>query len=115
MKSAFKHVLLLLAAVVEVIAQCPGGKAPANSIKPVVAAGWKWSLVAFNLQKPRSIAFDASGNLIVVEGGFGVTALQLTDDKGICVREERRKVIIFNSAVSTLESSLGRADSLLCL
>ncbi|KAK7027947.1 hypothetical protein VNI00_015030 [Paramarasmius palmivorus] len=43
---------------------------------PVVTApGLKASVVFSNLTAPRGITFDSEGNLLVVERGFGVTAL----------------------------------------
>ncbi|KAI4141464.1 MAG: hypothetical protein LQ341_003513 [Variospora aurantia] len=57
------------------------------------------ALVATGLTKPRSIAFDTSGNLMVVESGAGITNLVLQDNGGICLSVTDRKPVIRNSGV----------------
>lgn len=58
------------------------------------------ALVATGLTKPRSIAFDTAGNLIVVESGAGITNLALQDNGDTCLSVKNRKVVIKNSGVS---------------
>lgn len=38
------------------------------------AAGWKYTLLATGLSKPRSLVFDTEGHLLVLEAGKGLTA-----------------------------------------
>lgn len=58
------------------------------------------ALVATGLTKPRSIAFDAAGNLMVVESGSGITNLVLQDDGGTCITVKDRKVVVDNGALN---------------
>ncbi|KAL8727924.1 MAG: hypothetical protein Q9181_005525 [Wetmoreana brouardii] len=58
------------------------------------------ALVATGLTKPRSIAFDTAGNLMVVESGAGITNLVLQDDGDTCLSVKDRKVVIKNSGVT---------------
>ncbi|CAO1605060.1 hypothetical protein XANCAGTX0491_008594 [Xanthoria calcicola] len=54
------------------------------------------ALVATGLTKPRSIAFDTAGNLIVVESGAGISKLALQDDGGNCLSVRERAVVVQN-------------------
>ena len=65
-----------------------------------MASGWKWAVVASNIPNPRSIEFDRRGRLIVVQSGLGLTALELTGDKGTCVKEKSRKTFVNLGGVS---------------
>lgn len=51
---------------------CPGASAPVYGVN--VANGWSATAVLGRLSRPRSIAIDTRGNLLVLEGGKGVTA-----------------------------------------
>lgn len=73
---------------------------PTNSIKPSVASGYQAALVATGLTKPRSIQFDSSGNLLVVQAGTGIASLQLQDNGGTCVSVKSQKNVVQNSGVS---------------
>ncbi len=42
--------------------------------KLTAAAGWKYTLLATGLSKPRSLVFDTEGHLLVLEAGKGLTA-----------------------------------------
>ncbi|KAL8675727.1 MAG: hypothetical protein Q9186_007649 [Xanthomendoza sp. 1 TL-2023] len=55
------------------------------------------ALVATGLTKPRSIAFDSAGNLMVVESGVGITNLALQDAGGTCLSVKSRKAVIEDS------------------
>ena len=57
------------------------------------------ALVATGLTKPRSIAFDTAGNLVVVESGAGISNLALQDDGDTCVSVRERTVVVQNSEV----------------
>ncbi|KAL8799369.1 MAG: hypothetical protein Q9182_005941 [Xanthomendoza sp. 2 TL-2023] len=52
------------------------------------------ALVATGLTKPRSIAFDPAGNLMVVESGVGITNLAFQDAGGTCLSVKSRKAVI---------------------
>lgn len=82
-------------------AACSTTLIPSGSARPSVASGYQMALVATGLTEPRSIAFDTSGNLMVVESGAGITNLVLQDNGGICLSVTDRKPVIRNSGVST--------------
>lgn len=52
---------------------------------PVVGSGWVAQLVATNLTKPRSILWDNSGHLLVVEQGIGIRRLSFNDNGTTCL------------------------------
>ncbi|KAL8818913.1 MAG: hypothetical protein Q9223_002553 [Gallowayella weberi] len=62
------------------------------------------ALVATGLTKPRSIAFDSAGNLMVVESGVGITNLALQDAGGTCLSVKSRQAVIEDRDVSILQS-----------
>ena len=98
--------LLLGCFILQVFGQssssCSTTLTPTNSIKPSVASGYAAALVATGLTKPRSIEFDRSGNLLVVQAGAGVESLQLQDAGGTCITVKSKKTVVQASAVSTL-------------
>ena len=73
---------------------------PTNSIKPTIASGYQLGLVATGISNPRSIEFDSSGNLLVIQSGHGIASLQLEDNGGICVGVKSKKDILDAGAVS---------------
>ena len=79
---------------------CSKSLTPTNGIKPSVASGYHMALVATGLTKPRSIAFDTAGNLIVVESGAGISKLALQDDGGNCLSVRERTVVVQNREVT---------------
>lgn len=66
-------------------ASCSSTIAPAHG-QPSVAAGWQVNVVASGLRDPRGILFDGEGHLLVVQQGYGISSLELTNDAGACVR-----------------------------
>lgn len=52
---------------------CPGVTAT-TKYKLSAAPGWKYTLLATGLSKPRSLLFDTEGHLLVLEAGKGLTA-----------------------------------------
>jgi len=52
------------------------------------------------LNAPRGIIFDASGHLLVVQQGYGISSLALTDDGGACVRAGKPTDIIVDEALN---------------
>ena len=93
---AIRWATLLAVVASPVLAQssCSTTLTPTNSIKPSVASGYQAALVATGLTKPRSIQFDSSGNLLVVEAGKGISSHQLQDDGGICVSVKSSKDVV---------------------
>lgn len=67
---------------------------------PTVAAGWQGQLVVTGLKKPRSILVDASGALLVLESGKGLTRITFTDNGGTCLTVAQSKLIINDATVS---------------
>ena len=57
------------------------------------------ALVATGLTKPRSLQFDSSGNLLVVQQGAGIVNLVLQDDGGTCLSVKSSKNVVENSDV----------------
>ena len=98
---------LLLIARVSVHAQTSTAAACSSTIAPqhapTVAAGWTAQVVASGLRDPRGIIFDQEGHLLVVQQGYGISSLTLTDDEGACVRATGNATdIIVDSAVSRM-------------
>ena len=56
-----------------------------NYTAPIPAQGYTYRLVAHGLTKPRSIAFDDAGALLVVDSGVGVVRMTTKDNGGTCV------------------------------
>ena len=73
---------------------------------PSVAPGFESRLVAAGLKSPRGIQFDSAGNLLVVEQGGGVVALNFTDYGGSCLQEKQRWTVVNNTAVSAFGLTL---------
>lgn len=65
-----------------------------NYNTPTVAAGWQAQLVVGGLTKPRSIEFDGTGALLVVESGKGVTRHTFVDNGGTCLTVEKSDLLI---------------------
>ena len=86
----------------EAPSRCSTTLIPTNAIKPSVASGYRAALVATGLTTPRSIQFDRSGNLLVVEQGRGITSLQLDDNGGICVSVKSQKAVVEATTVFLL-------------
>jgi glucose/arabinose dehydrogenase len=79
---------------------CSNILVPSNPA-PVVANGWQAQLVAGGLTKPRSIAFDSTGALLVVESGKGISRHRFTDNGGTCLSSNHSHMLIEMSEVST--------------
>ncbi|KAK4222040.1 soluble quino protein glucose/sorbosone dehydrogenase [Podospora fimiseda] len=61
---------------------------------PVVAPGWQAQLVAGGLTKPRSIQFDSTGALLVVESGKGISRHRFSDNGGTCLSANHSHIIV---------------------
>lgn len=86
----------------EAASSCSTTLIPTNAIKPSVASSYRAALVATGLTSPRSIQFDRSGNLLVVEQSKGITSLQLDDNGGICISVKSQKAVIEANTVFLL-------------
>ncbi|CAD0083100.1 unnamed protein product [Aureobasidium vineae] len=65
------------------------GPSPSGKVRPSIASGYKWQAVATGLARPRGIAFDDQGRLLVIESGSGsLSAHTLSEDDGGCVTVE---------------------------
>lgn len=91
---------LVIAALAQSPSSCTNSLTPTKAIKPSVASGYQAKLVATGLTKPRSIEFDTSGNLLVVQAGAGIESLQLQNDGGTCVSVKSQKTLIDASEVT---------------
>ena len=80
-------------------AECPHVLIP-NYNLPVVAKGWQAQLVLAGLTKPRSIEFDSTGALIVVESGKGITRHTFTDHGSTCLIPDDNTVVVAGAGVS---------------
>ncbi|KAK6006654.1 hypothetical protein QM012_005662 [Aureobasidium pullulans] len=84
MGSSFYLATALLLAVASAQSSC--GPSPSGKVRPSIASGYKWQVVATNLARPRGIAFDDQGRLLVVESGSGsLSAHTLSEDGSGCV------------------------------
>jgi hypothetical protein len=79
---------------------CPSVLVPTYNA-PSVASGWQAQLVAAGLKKPRSIQFDSTGALLVVESGKGVSRYTFTDNGGTCLQVAKSSLVIDETAVRT--------------
>lgn len=97
---SFLNLWLLFVSGVVAASTCSTSLNPTNSIKPSIASGYEVAVVATGLAKPRSIAFDTLGNLLVVEADEGIVNLVLQDDGGTCLSVKSNRRVISNSDVS---------------
>ncbi|KAK1759859.1 soluble quino protein glucose/sorbosone dehydrogenase [Echria macrotheca] len=67
---------------------------------PAVNSAWQAQLVAGGLTKPRSLMFDASGALLVVESGKGITRHKIVDNGGTCVSISESTVLIGQTSLN---------------
>ncbi|GAM86902.1 hypothetical protein ANO11243_049230 [Dothideomycetidae sp. 11243] len=80
---AFLFLSLAIAGLVQQAnAQTSCGLSPSGSVQPSVASGYRWQVVATGLSKPRGLAFDGEGNLLVIESGSGVVSSHVLSTAG---------------------------------
>ncbi|RDA87813.1 hypothetical protein CP532_2961 [Ophiocordyceps camponoti-leonardi (nom. inval.)] len=83
---------------------CPGNVvARGNYQGPVAAPGWNYRLVAGGLRKPRGLAFDSVGRLLVLDAGVGVLGMMLGEEgEGVsaCVTLTRPSVVVEGSELN---------------
>lgn len=71
-----------------------------NDVSPVLVSGWEHRLIAKGFTKPRSIQFDASGNLLVLDAGVGLFHLTFDDGGSTCLDVARQTSLINSTDVS---------------
>jgi len=94
-------IALLLEGQSTVAQSCSG--MPTISAKysaPSIAPGYTARIIASGLRKPRSIKFDSSGRLLVVESGKGITALSLNDQGGSCIQASGNSTVIADTSLN---------------
>lgn len=79
---------------------CSTTLTPTNSIKPSIASGYRVAVVATGIHNPRSIEFDSSGNLLVINSGVGISSLQLEDAGDTCVSVKSTKTVLKAGALN---------------
>ena len=95
-----------------VIAQSSScGPAPTNDIRPSIASGYTYQVVATGLAKPRGLVLDGEGNLLVVEADRGVISAHTLQEENGCVSISRSSVVtdalgVSASAATTSQSPL---------
>lgn len=96
--------LIFVALPLSAVAQSPtcSTLSPSNSVTPTVASGYQMALVATGLSRPRSIQFDTSGNLLVVEQGKGISWINFGDQGGACLTVGDRGSVIDDDSVGSL-------------
>jgi glucose/arabinose dehydrogenase len=93
------HLFVTLLGLVSARSSCQ--LSPSGKIKPSVASGYKWQVVATGLARPRGLAFDDMGRLLVVESGSGsLSAHTLAEDAGGCVAVASSKTVVEGMSVS---------------
>ena len=76
--------LLPLAVAQDSTSSC--GPAPSGNIRPSIASGYHYQVVATGLARPRGIHFDNDGHMLVVESDSGrIVAFTLEEDGSGCV------------------------------
>jgi glucose/arabinose dehydrogenase len=98
------HILFTIAALqARAVAQsCPS--LTANYPAPSVASGYEARLVAQNLNKPRGLAFDNKGNLLVVERERGISAFKV-ESSDSCVSLKDKRTVVGDGSVRLHSSS----------
>lgn len=82
-----------------VLAQaCPKVLVPSYTL-PAVHPEWQAQLVAGGLTKPRSLEFDTTGNLVIVESGKGVVLHRFKDNGGTCLEQTETTLLIPQTSV----------------
>jgi hypothetical protein len=81
-------------------ATCSGATLTAKYPSPSMAPGFAARLIGTGFHVPRSLVFDSSGHLIVLEQSIGITVVTLDDNGGDCVSITSKKTIVNNYTVS---------------
>ncbi len=100
MLQSLASAVLLGGAAVQAASGCSTVLVPTYS-PPSVASGWQAQLVASGLRKPRSIQFDSTGALLIIESGKGVTRNTFKDNGGTCLVLEKSTLLINNTEANS--------------
>lgn len=82
MKASVVAAIPLLATLATAQSSC---LSPSGSIRPTVASGYSLQVVATGLARPRGIAFDDQGHLLVVQSGSGIISSHVVNEQNGCV------------------------------
>lgn len=97
---AQRLLLACLALLPLVWAQC--GLSASYSPEIVVADGWNYTLVATGLTRPRGMAIDGDGRLLVVDVGVGVKRFEVDErEDGVVCLSQDGELILDNEDVCT--------------
>lgn len=77
---------------------CSTVLAPAY-MPPTVSSGWTAQLVANGFTKPRTLAFDSSGALLILDSGVGVKRLTFADNGGSCLIPDTPVLVVNATSV----------------
>lgn len=91
-------------------AQCSNVLTPTYQA-PVVAAGWQAQLITNGLKKPRSIAWDNAGGLLVLDSGNGIVRYTFKDNGDTCLEVSSQNVLVNSPKVSLSTGVLKTAIS----
>ena len=73
---------------------------PSGSIRPSVASGYQLQVVATGLSRPRGLAIDSQGHLLVVEAGAGTVTSHVISEQNGCVTATDSKEVVGNLSLN---------------
>ena len=83
------------------------GPRPSGSIRPSVASGYRFQVLATGLSRPRGLHFDNDGQLLVVESQRGrISAHVLSEDGDGCVSIESSSDVTEDADVRLSQSPI---------
>lgn len=83
--------LSLIFTIINAQSNCPS---PSGNIRPTVASGYSLQVVATGLSRPRGLAFDGQGHLLVVEQGSGTISSHVVGEANGCVTLEQSSTVV---------------------
>jgi glucose/arabinose dehydrogenase len=94
----------LLSTIAAVAAGASSSSCPSNTLSvsyptPVAASGWSYRLIADGFTKPRGIAFDSDGGLLVIDSGVGLAHLKFNDEGGTCLTVANKTMLVESQEV----------------
>lgn len=78
--------------------------APSGKIKPSIASGYQYAVVATGLSSPRGIQFDSAGNLLVIEARKALSIHQVQQNGDSCVQLTNSKSLIEDKDVRSMHT-----------
>lgn len=86
---------LLLTSISAVTAQsCSNNDQSVSYPAPKAHSDWSYRLVATNLTKPRTILFDTSNNLLVLDAGAGIVHFTFDDQGDTCLSVDQKTTLL---------------------